>query len=185
MKNEIRTDAGVFVISEAPDPNYPGVDIEFIADESQEDTVSNPRICFEYSAEDRTLQAYAWTDMSNEDFTHKITFDVTRTPKYYFVPVYYPDKNDGGTPDECDRKLDTFDEAFAALKEDVKETNTAVSEGMLSEQAANNFRFSIFLVNQKEFYEDGCWNGGGDFHEVVSYLFKDGKIVKDDARSGN
>lgn len=185
MKNKIRTDAGVFVVSESSDPNYPGIDVEFIADETPEEAVSNPRICFEYSAEERTLQAYAWSDMSNEDYTHKVTFDIEHAPKYYFVPVYYPDKNDGGTPDECDRKLASFDEAFAVLLNDVKETNTAVSEKLISEREANNFRFSIFLVNQKEFYEDGCWNGGGDFHEIISYLFRNGKIVKDDARSGN
>lgn len=185
MKNEIRTDAGVFVISESPDPNYPGVDIEFIADGTPEEAVSNPRVYFKYSVEERTLQAYVWNDMSNEDYTHKVTFDIEHAPRYYFVPVYYPDKNDGGTPDECDRKLASFDEAFEILLNDVKETKVAISEGFITEEEANNFRYSIFLVNQKDFYENGSWNGAGDFHEITSYLFKDGRIVKDDTHSSN
>lgn len=68
---------GYFVASKASDPDYPGIDIDFI--DAKEITgqanerLSRPRVLFEYPKDDE-LRVLVWTDPNNEDYTQEITF---------------------------------------------------------------------------------------------------------------
>jgi hypothetical protein len=72
---------GFLEINMSCDPNYPGLDIEFIPnDESETEAYTRPRILIEAPYDKETgayepLRAYAWTDAGNEDYTHKIDFE--------------------------------------------------------------------------------------------------------------
>ena len=57
------------------DVNYPGVDTQFIPDESISDNVlSFPRVLIEKPVDSR-LQAMIWGDAEQEDYTQKFSFD--------------------------------------------------------------------------------------------------------------
>lgn len=57
------------------DPDYPGIDIEFIPDKTgNPEALSLPRVLFEKSAEDGKLRAIVWGDEMQEDPTLKVEF---------------------------------------------------------------------------------------------------------------
>ena len=68
--------AGGFLRATAcTDPNYPGIDIEFIPDKNgNPDAVSLPRVLFEKSVKDGQLRAIVWGDEMKEDPTIKVEF---------------------------------------------------------------------------------------------------------------
>lgn len=67
----------------APDPNYPGLDVEFIADNEKCDSqLSRPRVLIEMpdtvdgdDAHYHELRALCWADRNCEDYTDEITLD--------------------------------------------------------------------------------------------------------------
>lgn len=68
----------------APDPNYPGLDVEFIADNEKHDgsQLSRPRVLIEMPSDaegDDThyheLRALCWANRNCEDYTDEITLD--------------------------------------------------------------------------------------------------------------
>ena len=64
------------------DPEYPGIDIEFIAvaeNRSCNKFQSRPRVLMEYKIEDDELRAAIWTDEKNEDYSEDIEFN-----KHYY-----------------------------------------------------------------------------------------------------
>lgn len=77
MNNEIkvRTKGGYLWAMESGDIDYPGIDIEFIADNDNEENLSRPRVLFEYP-EDGKLRVLIWDDKDNEDYTREIVFDI-------------------------------------------------------------------------------------------------------------
>jgi hypothetical protein len=54
---------------------YPGIDIEFVADHDNGENLSKPRILFEYPS-DGKLRVLIWDDKDNEDYTREIEFDI-------------------------------------------------------------------------------------------------------------
>lgn len=65
----------------APDPTYPGLDVEFIADNEDHDKKSRPRVLIEMPDADKDdvhyheLRALCWTNKMSEDYTDEITLD--------------------------------------------------------------------------------------------------------------
>ena len=55
--------------------DYTGIDIEFVADNENENVLSRPRIVFEYPT-DGKLRVLIWDDKDNEDYTKEIVFDI-------------------------------------------------------------------------------------------------------------
>lgn len=65
---------GKLIATPNNDPNYPGIDIEFVPDK-EKDWLSNPRVTVEYPNDDQ-LQAIVWEDREKEDSTDTIYFPV-------------------------------------------------------------------------------------------------------------
>lgn len=66
---------GKLIATPSTDPNYPGIDIEFIADKENPNDISNPRVLIEQITEDtnkHTIRALLWNNPSQEDYSHKI-----------------------------------------------------------------------------------------------------------------
>lgn len=84
MSNEliVKTSNGYFKATPSQDPNYPGIDIEFIADDARFDDLCHPRVLFEKPVDTGELRALAWNDPKTEDFTQEILFNK-------FIPVDY------------------------------------------------------------------------------------------------
>ena len=70
---KIRVDGGFLVAAISPDPDYPGIDVEFVADNDAEGNVSRPRVLVE-KPRFGTLRVLVWRDPQSEDFTYKIEF---------------------------------------------------------------------------------------------------------------
>lgn len=66
---------GEIVASITPDPNYPGIDIEFIPTDDDCETGSRPRVLFEYQKDSETLRVLVWANHNKEDYTHEIVFE--------------------------------------------------------------------------------------------------------------
>ena len=74
---KVRTKDGYLLATDSGDIDYPGIDIEFIADNEDENAISRPRILFEYPTyEDGKLRVLIWDDKDNEDYTREIVFDI-------------------------------------------------------------------------------------------------------------
>lgn len=76
LPNDIKVpvDGGVLDVSVCQDPNYPGVDIEFIPfNEKDDDPLTRPRILFEKPLGE-SLRVLVWDDPNSEDYRHKIEF---------------------------------------------------------------------------------------------------------------
>ena len=59
----------------SPDPDYPGVDVEYIADEGPKDKRSRPRALIEKPNEEGKLRVLCWSDRDSEDWTEEIYLD--------------------------------------------------------------------------------------------------------------
>ena len=55
------------------DPNYPGIDVEFIPEIENDEMLSNPRVLIE-KPEGENLRAYVWDCPTQEDYTHQVDF---------------------------------------------------------------------------------------------------------------
>lgn len=76
MKTQhVKTDKGYFSIDECQDSDYPGVDIEFVANNDTGENMSRPRVLFEFP-KDGELRVLVWTDKDSEDYTNEITFKI-------------------------------------------------------------------------------------------------------------
>ena len=79
---EVKVPGGVLRATKSLDPEYPGVDIEFIAtaeDRSCDKFQSRPRVLMEYKIEDDELRAAIWADEKSEDYSDDIEFN-----KHYY-----------------------------------------------------------------------------------------------------
>jgi len=72
---KVKVNGGYLVATATPDNMYPGIDIEYIADDDGGEHVSAPRVLFEFP-KDGELRALVWTDKDNEDYTHKLGFTI-------------------------------------------------------------------------------------------------------------
>lgn len=79
---EVNVPGGVLRATKSSDPEYPGIDIEFIAtaeDRSYGKFLSRPRVLMEYEIEDNELRAAVWADEKSEDYSDDIEFN-----KHYY-----------------------------------------------------------------------------------------------------
>lgn len=70
---EIRLENGIMRAVLSTDSNYPGIDVEFIADDEPDAVLSRPRVLMEKPA-DGKLRVLVWSDKDNEDYTNEIIF---------------------------------------------------------------------------------------------------------------
>ena len=75
MSIDVKVNSGELVATESCDPEYPGVDIEFIANNDNGTNLSRPRVLFELP-KDGKLRVLVWADKDSEDYTHEIEFDI-------------------------------------------------------------------------------------------------------------
>lgn len=75
QKIVVRIQGGHLVATEATDPDYPGIDVEFVSDSDNGEYASRPRILFEKSVEDGELRVLIWEDKTSEDYTNEIIFE--------------------------------------------------------------------------------------------------------------
>jgi hypothetical protein len=72
---EVKVKGGVIRATASADPNYPGIDVEFVPDNENEDALSNPRVLVEFPNDEEHPRALIWDDSSKEDYNVKIVFD--------------------------------------------------------------------------------------------------------------
>lgn len=71
----VKVKGGELVATKTVDPEYPGIDIEFVSDNDDDSALSRPRVLFECT-KDGKLRVLVWADEDNEDYTHKVEFDI-------------------------------------------------------------------------------------------------------------
>lgn len=77
---QIRLPNGYLVATISQDPDYPGVDIEYVDDNERETDLSRPRVLVEAPIEDNgAIRALIWNYSKNEDYTKDIEL---YNPKY-------------------------------------------------------------------------------------------------------
>lgn len=69
---ELKIEGGYFRVDKSQDPEYPGIDVEFVPD--KHNGLSMPRILFE-KPRDGKLRALIWNDPEQEDYTEEIEFE--------------------------------------------------------------------------------------------------------------
>ena len=70
---KVRIEGGCLIATATPDPDYPGIDVEFIPDNESGFGVSTPRVLFE-KPKGEQLRALIWADKDQEDYTNKVEF---------------------------------------------------------------------------------------------------------------
>ena len=75
MKNlKVRVTGGYLIATESGDTDYPGICVEFIADNERDDALSRPSVLIEKPI-DGELRALIWADEEQEDYTREIRFN--------------------------------------------------------------------------------------------------------------
>lgn len=69
----VNVEGGYFRADPCLDPDYPGIDVEFIADNEPSDICSSPRVLFEKPI-GQPLSALIWSDPMDEDYSNEIEF---------------------------------------------------------------------------------------------------------------
>ena len=70
----VKVDGGLIIARKSSDLDYPGIDVEFVADNENPNNLSRPRVLFE-SSKEQGLRALIWDDQNNEDYTNEIVFN--------------------------------------------------------------------------------------------------------------
>jgi len=70
---KVRIEGGCLIATATPDPDYPGIEVEFIPDNESGFGVSTPRVLFE-KPKGEQLRALIWADKDQEDYTNKVEF---------------------------------------------------------------------------------------------------------------
>jgi hypothetical protein len=68
---KIRVKGGYIVASISGDIDYPGIDVEYVADDDKGEMASRPKVLIEYP-KDGCLRALVWNDPHNEDYADEI-----------------------------------------------------------------------------------------------------------------
>ncbi len=78
-KIRTRVKGGWLVATVSPDPNYPGIDVEFVSDNDRGEFPSRPRVLVERpeveGEEPGPLRALIWGNRNCEDYTDEIEFE--------------------------------------------------------------------------------------------------------------
>lgn len=75
QKIVVKIQGGHLVATETTDPDYPGIDVEFVSDSDNGEYASRPRVLFEKPVEEGELRALVWDDKNSEDYTKEIIFE--------------------------------------------------------------------------------------------------------------
>ncbi len=70
----VKVDGGYLYATISGDINYPGIWVEFVADEDCGEKLSRPTVLVEKPVGE-DLRALVWSDEDNEDYTTEIVFD--------------------------------------------------------------------------------------------------------------
>ena len=70
----VRVDGGYLYATISGDINYPGICVEFIADDDIGEALSRPTVLIEKPVDDG-LRVLVWEDKDDEDYTTEITFN--------------------------------------------------------------------------------------------------------------
>ena len=68
----VKLNGGHLVATISTDPDYPGIDIEYVSDKDNGENLSRPRVLVEWPHDD-VLRALIWSNPSSEDYTEEIT----------------------------------------------------------------------------------------------------------------
>ena len=71
---KVKVEGGYIRANPSSDPDYLGIDVEFVPDSYDGETLSMPRVLFEKPIDDK-LRVLIWDDADNEDYTKEILFD--------------------------------------------------------------------------------------------------------------
>ena len=71
---KVRVEGGYFIATPNEDPNYPGIDVEFVADNDNGENLSRPRVMFEKPLDDN-LQVLIWENPRDLMPTTEIYFE--------------------------------------------------------------------------------------------------------------
>ena len=71
---KVKVEGGYLRANPSSDPDYPGIDVEFVPDNYNGETLSMPRVLFEKPIDDK-LRVLIWDDADNEDYTKEMLFD--------------------------------------------------------------------------------------------------------------
>ena len=70
---EVKVNGGYLRATANLDPDYPGIDVEFISDDDNGQHISRPRILMEKPADDG-LRCLIWNNRNSEDYKKEIDF---------------------------------------------------------------------------------------------------------------
>lgn len=71
---KVRVNGGYLVAIESGDMDYPGICVEFVADNECDDALSRPAVLIEKPI-DGELRALIWADKDVEDYTTEVRFN--------------------------------------------------------------------------------------------------------------
>lgn len=75
---EVRLPSSVIDGNISCDPEYPGIDLEYVPPfENEENPTTRPRVVMEMPSSTRELSAMIWSDPNSEDYSRKIVFGNT------------------------------------------------------------------------------------------------------------
>ena len=71
---KVRVEGGYLHATESGDINYPGICVEFVADNESDDDLSRPTVLVEKPVGD-DLRVLIWGDKGDEDYTTEVKFN--------------------------------------------------------------------------------------------------------------
>lgn len=71
----VKVNGGHIVATVSPDPDYPGIDVEYVADNDIGEYLSRPRVLFEKPLDADNVRALIWADKNQEDYTDDFEFN--------------------------------------------------------------------------------------------------------------
>lgn len=72
-KLTIRLNNGWLVATVSQDPEYPGIDVEYVADSDEGQDLSRPRVLIECPKDTNELRALIWSNPNSEDYTEDVS----------------------------------------------------------------------------------------------------------------
>lgn len=71
----VKVNGGHIVATASPDPDYPGIDVEYVADNDIGEYLSRPRVLMEKTFDSENVRALVWAEKDKEDYTDTFEFD--------------------------------------------------------------------------------------------------------------
>ncbi len=71
---KVKVEGGYLYATISGDVNYPGICVEFVADDESDDVLSRPTVLIEKPVDD-DLRVLVWEDEDDEDYTTEIKFN--------------------------------------------------------------------------------------------------------------